>query len=536
MIKDFDAKKSQYILLEVDLKKTLAEHEKLTLKSKKEYDEAKAAEALAQKLLTALRIDNKNLEQLLLDTKTDLTKEALKNAKLAALLADHQTEKKTLTRELKEKTAQYVLIRLDLDKVLAEKTKLSDLTIALKKDYDDAKAAEALAKKAGDELARLLAVSKIDFKNLTESVSKTKEADLAKLAENARLIAELNEKIKKAEIDLATVNIALQKLKKDAMAAGVKIDETKVSLQDALVQNLKLQTLADQLQADLKQAKTKSDLLDQENARLRTAMADIKKRHDNLALDYETLRSLNTLSGKDLENAVKSAEKLKLENLSMQEKMRLIRLSVQNRFAGITLTGNKVIFLVDMSGSMEFVDEDTKDPDKWPLVCDTVGRVMLSLPDLKQYQIIMFAGGVTFPLGSKGVWLDYEGQKTVDATVKKLKSIKPNGGTNIHGAFAEVFAYRKLGLDTVYFFSDGLPTSGEGLPAASKQLSEREKTEILSAHVRKTLKNTWNRPIPSNPRVRINTIGFFYESPDVGAFLWALAREHDGSFVGMSKP
>ena len=36
--------------------------------------------------------------------------------------------------------------------------------------------------------------------------------------------------------------------------------------------------------------------------------------------------------------------------------------------------------------------------------------------------------------------------------------------------------------------------------------------------------------------VRINAVGFFYESPDVGAFLWALARENEGSFVGMSKP
>ena len=44
------------------------------------------------------------------------------------------------------------------------------------------------------------------------------------------------------------------------------------------------------------------------------------------------------------------------------------------------------------------------------------------------------------------------------------------------------------------------------------------------------------RTQPGLPRVRINAVGFFYESPDVGAFLWALAREHDGSFVGMSKP
>ena len=57
----------------------------------------------------------------------------------------------------------------------------------------------------------------------------------------------------------------------------------------------------------------------------------------------------------------------------------------------------------------------------------------------------------------------------------------------------------------------------------------------LAKHIRKTLKADWNREILKE-RVRINAIGFFYESPDVGAFLWALARENDGSFVGMSKP
>ena len=54
--------------------------------------------------------------------------------------------------------------------------------------------------------------------------------------------------------------------------------------------------------------------------------------------------------------------------------------------------------------------------------------------------------------------------------------------------------------------------------------------------MRTALKTRWNAPLVGRPKVRINTIGFFYESPDVGAFLWALARENDGSFVGMSKP
>jgi hypothetical protein len=49
------------------------------------------------------------------------------------------------------------------------------------------------------------------------------------------------------------------------------------------------------------------------------------------------------------------------------------------------------------------------------------------------------------------------------------------------------------------------------------------------------LGTTWN-PKTATQRVRINCLGFFYESPEVGAFLWALARENEGSFVGMSKP
>ncbi|MCS7047644.1 MAG: hypothetical protein NZO58_14910, partial [Gemmataceae bacterium] len=102
----------------------------------------------------------------------------------------------------------------------------------------------------------------------------------------------------------------------------------------------------------------------------------------------------------------------------------------------------------------------------------------------------------------------------------------------------EAFKYRDRGLDTIYFFSDGLPTSGPGLTAAQERglASETERSTILGRFVRRTLATVWNRPEPGKPKVRINSIGFFYESPDVGAFLWALSRENDGSFVGMSTP
>jgi hypothetical protein len=56
----------------------------------------------------------------------------------------------------------------------------------------------------------------------------------------------------------------------------------------------------------------------------------------------------------------------------------------------------------------------------------------------------------------------------------------------------------------------------------------------LSRQLRRTLLAAWNPA--GGGRVKINAVGFFYESPEVGAFLWALTRENDGAFVGMSKP
>ena len=66
--------------------------------------------------------------------------------------------------------------------------------------------------------------------------------------------------------------------------------------------------------------------------------------------------------------------------------------------------------------------------------------------------------------------------------------------------------------------------------------NQQELGAILGKHVREKLKTDWNRAAPGGSRVKINSVGFYFDSPDVGAFLWSLSRENDGSFVGMSKP
>lgn len=206
-------------------------------------------------------------------------------------------------------------------------------------------------------------------------------------------------------------------------------------------------------------------------------------------------------------------------------------------FTGISLRGRRVVFLVDMSGSMKRVDEKTPAPDKWKEVAGTVSKLMRGLPDLQKYQVILFAEKVSYPLGGATGWLDYDADTTPEKMGKALLRVEPEGGSNLFAALRAAFRLRDDGLETIYLLSDGLPNQGEPLSAEEAATrKESERNEILANHIRKTLKEDWNRPRRRRPRVKINAIGFFYESPEAGSFLWGLARENGGGFVGMANP
>ena len=209
---------------------------------------------------------------------------------------------------------------------------------------------------------------------------------------------------------------------------------------------------------------------------------------------------------------------------------------IEARFAGIVTSGKRVVFLVDISGSMVKKDSETADPTKWPIVVDTVGKVMRSIVGLEKYQVIVFSSSSRWLFGN-GEWQDYTGQKSVDAVTTALLRVKPFDDTNLYAGLEQAFKLKPNGLDAVYLFSDGLPTSGPGLTFAeqNRNLTEVERGERLGKYLRRTLETDWNRS-SGGKRVKIHAIGFYFESPDVGAFLWALARENDGSFVGMSLP
>jgi hypothetical protein len=374
-------------------------------------------------------------------------------------------------------------------------------------------------------LRQSLAAAEAEARSAADLLKKTQADRDAELARAARLekditslksdkassAATLAQRVK----DIAALESQLRERAADAAAAGRRADELAGKLKDA--------------EARVREYR---DKLAEAEASARGLEKEMRTRAQGLDESTKSLAAAN----RELDASRRRASALEDEKKGLIAEAERVRAAADNRFAGIQLTGKRVVFLVDMSGSMEYVDEKTLAPEKWSGVRETLAKIMRSLPNLEKFQVILFSDKVTYLTGDGAGWLDYDGKSAEQATAALMK-IAPKGGTNMYAAFEAAFRFRPQGLDTIYLLSDGLPNMGEGLSDdQAKRLKETEQAEILGKYVRQRLVSDWNREIRGQGRVRINAVGFFYESPDVGAFLWALTRENEGSFVGMSKP
>jgi hypothetical protein len=410
----------------------------------------------------------------------------------------------------------------------AQATAIADLERKWKDATARADALQADLESRGKELTAMRA--KADDLSQKVADAGTRIKALQPLAD---LVPGLQAGLKKAQDQYADDEAKLQLLSKEMAARTQSLDEADRKLaaeqKDQVARALELDAANRKfLTLQATRDKLDADLADREKE-----LALLRPYKDKFAADEEAVLSLR----KDLDTARRNADALQTESTKWRTEASRVKAEADNRFAGIQLTGRRVVFLIDMSGSMDYIDDNTKAPEKWLGVRNTVAKIMRSLPDLEKFQIITFSDKTHFALGGDGQWLDYDPKATTDQVFQTLAGITPEGGTNMYTAMQAVFTMRAKGLDTVYFLSDGLPNLGEGVrPEEANTLTEVERGFRLGQVIRNKLKTDWNREQEGKPRVHINTVGFFYESPDVGAFLWALARENDGSFVGMSRP
>jgi hypothetical protein len=446
----------------------------------------------------------------------------LGNAQLQ--LTEGENHNRFLQSEVVDRDGRLALVQKELDRTARALALVEKERDALAKDL-------ALVREQKDDLAKKLAVAE-DAVRLTDA-----ELALArkKIDADAKALALTKERSAKDEIELAKNTAELAELAKKVAASEKQRDTLTVLLRE------KEKTRADALRQSLDMAE-------------RLLVLESKRKISEKQIDDLTARSADAAKMRakfaDLERQIADANvtivDLQGTKAKLADKIDQLRIENDNRFAGIAMTGKNVVFLVDISGSMIRTDENTLDPNKWPIVRDTLIKVMRSLPDIEHFQVILFSNKVSYLMGNDGKWLTIdrskagEKERILQQVSTAMTGVKPNGDTNLHLGLTEAFRFRTaaLKLDTIYFLSDGLPTSGPGLTAAeeARNPSEQERGVILARYLRTTLKSDWNRADPQRPRVRINSIGFFYESPDVGAFLWALSRENDGSFVGMSRP
>lgn len=399
-------------------------------------------------------------------------------------------------------------------------TQLSRLKDSLKEMRTRSDDLTTRIQKADGRIAQMEIEAKTATSRLTEEQRKTdqlsKQLDIKeeKLSSGRKDLARREAEVLAAEKRLEEMRKSRDS-DKERMAALARTIESREEDKKASEAGLR-KTLAnlDQLKGDLADrekamaaALRRQELLEKQLGERQAALAAAEKKADQLVREKESARKNPTVEDKD------------------------------TRFAGIELTGKRVLFLVDTSGSMEMVDDKTEAPRKWEEVRQTVARLMRSLPRLEKYQLICFSTVPIFPLQGENQWLDYDPNTSPNQVLKAMETIKPKGGTNMYTAIEDAFRFRKAGMDTIYLLSDGLPNQGEGLTAEeTKTLRGIARGTALGKHVRTTLLTKWNAPQPGLARVRIHTIGFFYESPDLGSFLWALSRENEGSFVGMSQP
>lgn len=443
--------------------------------------------------------------------------EQLKKAQLD--INSLSSEVHNLQIALTSSKSRTVEVTLQLDDARKAHEQAEKLALVRKNEYDG-------LRQTHEQALAVLANLKLEVKNLEEKSTLTAR----ELSEKIRAHADLLKKIADAEGRIAVLQKDLQAREGDLTSASKSLQDQLAKMTTAEKQLASLQKQSSEVLNKLQLSDLRAKLLEQELAKHST---DSQRKIQELLLSEEGLNKKLMISAKDLDQLKGALTVLQNEKVSLLQQNRTMQAKMESRFAGITLTGKRVLIMVDMSGSMELLDMDTADPDKWPIVCETVAKILDSLPNVEYYQVLLFSDRVRYPMGQPSVWMRYDGKETPKSVAETLKKIKPQGETNMYAAFEEAFRFRSAGLDTIYLLSDGLPNAGEGVPANMK-LTEPQKTDYLTRAIRQRLKTDWNRSAPN--RVKINTVGFFFESPEVGSFLWALSRENDGSFVGMSKP
>ena len=199
---------------------------------------------------------------------------------------------------------------------------------------------------------------------------------------------------------------------------------------------------------------------------------------------------------------------------------------------GMILGGNRILILVDVSGSMldntivniirrrNMARAEQLNSPKWQQVLKTVDWLSTQLPVPSQYQMYTFSNTAQ-PLlaGTDNQWLEVADEAKLNSAIAELKNIVPDEGTNLENLFQTVAAMSPL-PDNIFLITDGLPTLGSRGPA-SGTISGRDREELFERAIKE---------LPEG--IPVNVILAPLEGDPAGpGWYWQLAMASGGSFM-----
>jgi hypothetical protein len=209
----------------------------------------------------------------------------------------------------------------------------------------------------------------------------------------------------------------------------------------------------------------------------------------------------------------------------------------QNFITGMKVEGEQIGLLIDKSASMMgdnllevlgklgVSDSQKVSSAKWIRTKRVAQWLIARLPDKSKVTMVVYSDDAK-RLGTGNVSSAAVGD-AMDAILKELGNVVPNGGTNLELGLKTLFDANPS-LTDVYVVTDGLPTLGGVLPLKCRNFISS--SQSISSECRKSLFISTVSQIPGN--IRVNVILLPIEGdPFASSMYWNWTRSSYGVFL-----